>query len=101
MVMWADAFPQQGVTAVLEESIFIAALDKADSVERAAYLDQACGGDASLRGRVEALLQSHEGAGSFLVQPAVQTADTGEFVAGIRPAVAEQPIVETVGTCIG
>ncbi len=54
-----------------EESIFAAALQKSDPAERAAYLDEACAGDAPLRQRVEALLQSHFAAGSFLGTPAV------------------------------
>ncbi|NOS70948.1 MAG: serine/threonine protein kinase, partial [Verrucomicrobia bacterium] len=37
--------------------------------ERAAYLDQACAGDAALRRQVEALLQAHEQAEDFLKAP--------------------------------
>lgn len=37
--------------------------------QRGAYLDQACAGNAELRSRVEKLLQSHEGADSFLAAP--------------------------------
>src|SRR6266498_2202675 len=37
--------------------------------ERAAYLDQACAGDAALRKQVEALLQAHEQAEGFLEAP--------------------------------
>ena len=48
-----------------EENIFAAASDLPVS-ERAAYLDQACGGDAGLRQRVEALLKSHDEAANFL-----------------------------------
>ena len=33
---------------------------------RAAFLDEACAGDAALRRRVEALLSAHEGAGAFM-----------------------------------
>src|SRR5436190_15230565 len=46
------------------------ALGKATAVERADYLNTACGSDAALRQRVEALLQSHERAGDFLGKPA-------------------------------
>jgi serine/threonine protein kinase/Flp pilus assembly protein TadD len=49
-----------------ERSIFMEALAKETPGERSSYLDEACGGDAALRQRVEALLASHEGAGSFL-----------------------------------
>ena len=38
--------------------------------ERASFLDQACGDDSPLREKIEALLRSHEGAGSFLDSPA-------------------------------
>ncbi len=42
-----------------ERSIFITALDKPTPAERDAYLDEACGLDAPMRERVEALLRSH------------------------------------------
>jgi tetratricopeptide (TPR) repeat protein len=49
-----------------ERSIFMEALAQETPAQRSSYLDEACGGDAALRQRVEALLASHEGAGSFL-----------------------------------
>jgi ABC-2 type transport system permease protein len=48
------------------ESIFNAALQKASTVERVAFLEGACGNDADLRARVEALLRAHDEAGRFL-----------------------------------
>jgi serine/threonine protein kinase len=51
------------------ESLFAAAVALADADERAAYLDQACGGDATLRGHVEALLRAHARAGHLLDRP--------------------------------
>src|SRR5688572_25179903 len=42
--------------------------------ERAAYLDQACDGDLSLRRRIEELLRSHEETGNFVDTPAYQAA---------------------------
>src|SRR5439155_14660798 len=36
----------------------------------ASFLDQACGGDSWLRKKIEAMILSHEGAGSFLESPA-------------------------------
>src|SRR5438552_11088762 len=47
-------------------TIFGEALEQPDPAARAAYLGRACGGDAALRGRVEALLAAHAGAGRFL-----------------------------------
>jgi hypothetical protein len=54
-----------------ERPIFIAALDISEPAQRTAYLDQACGGDAGLRRRVETLLAAHERVGEFLGVPAV------------------------------
>jgi serine/threonine protein kinase/tetratricopeptide (TPR) repeat protein len=70
-----------------EESIFHAALDRADPDERAVYLDEACGDDVDLRRRVAALIRAHEGAGDFLEpMPAVDPA-RGNDVAGDAPTV--------------
>src|SRR5438105_14231675 len=55
-----------------ERSIFMEALEKDGPAERYAYLDEACGGDAALRQRVEALLQSHEQVGRFLGKPVLE-----------------------------
>src|SRR5439155_13088318 len=52
-----------------EEVVFEAALRLTDH-QRAAYLDQACGGDTELRRRVDALLGAFERAGGFLKEPA-------------------------------
>ena len=49
-----------------ERELFLAALDIDDPRARALSLDRACAGDATLRSQVEALLKSHEEAGSFL-----------------------------------
>ena len=51
-----------------EQSIFLTALEKAHH-ERSAWLDVVCANDTKLRQRIEALLRTHEGAGSFLEHP--------------------------------
>ena len=43
-----------------EETLFAAALEKTEPTERAAFLDRACGGDSSLRERIEARLRRYE-----------------------------------------
>ncbi|MCI0683913.1 MAG: serine/threonine protein kinase [Gemmataceae bacterium] len=53
-----------------ERTIFLQALEQATPAERATFVEQACGGDAELRQRIEALLRSHEQGGSFLDKPA-------------------------------
>lgn len=55
-----------------EREIFQGALEYSDSAERRAYLDQACGTDAALRARIEALLFSHDSASRFLNVPALE-----------------------------
>ena len=68
-----------------EETIFPAALALPPE-ERAACLDQACGGDAVLRHRVEALLHAHA-AGAFLEEPAsAVTAHTLQ----VSPSISER-----------
>ena len=48
------------VFAARAKSLFLAASDLSDPVERAAYLERECGDDAELRGRVEALLRAND-----------------------------------------
>jgi serine/threonine protein kinase/tetratricopeptide (TPR) repeat protein len=74
-----------------ERSIFIAALEKDDPAERAAYLDQACADDQPLRQRIERLLKAHEPGDSFLEHrpPA------------LGATVDEPPIAERPGTVVG
>lgn len=54
-----------------ERVIFEAALEIADLKKRQAFLQKACKGNADLRAGVDALLNSHDTAGSFLDIPAV------------------------------
>lgn len=55
--------------------------------ERAAYLDRACGGDARLRQRVEALLQTYGHVGDFLEE----SAQKASIVAKMRGSTSEEP----------
>jgi serine/threonine protein kinase/tetratricopeptide (TPR) repeat protein len=52
-----------------EEDIFIAALEIESPQERADYLDDACGENAQLRSRVEALLNRHQESSGMLDAP--------------------------------
>ena len=51
------------------EEIFNEAVEITDSKEQAAYLDEVCGGDEKLRAEVNALLDWHTEADSFLEMP--------------------------------
>src|SRR5262249_14575165 len=51
------ALAREAAGAMRDEAIFAEALGKAPGPERQAFLDEACGGDAALRRRVEILLE--------------------------------------------
>ena len=51
-----------------EIAVFSEAI-KVPPQKRAAFLDRACGGDETLRRKVEALLSAHERVGHFLEEP--------------------------------
>ncbi|MGH9769682.1 MAG: protein kinase domain-containing protein, partial [Blastocatellia bacterium] len=57
------------------KDIFNAALDRSVD-ERETFLDEACGGDLSLRHQVEHLINSHEQAGDFIEVPAAAFQDS-------------------------
>jgi serine/threonine protein kinase/tetratricopeptide (TPR) repeat protein len=67
------------------EEIFGEAVTKADAAARNAYLEAACGGDAELRARVEALLAAHEAAGDFLKLRGADPAADATVSFGERP----------------
>src|SRR5262245_1614518 len=73
------------------ESLFLAAMEKASSADRSAYLDEACAGDADLRRRVQRLLDAQQNVGSFLQAPAFGQAGT----------IADPQITERPGSVIG
>ena len=52
--------------------VFLRAVEIDDSADRAAYLDDACQGDVSLRRKVEALLAADEDPDSYLERPAAK-----------------------------
>ncbi len=60
-----DAPAGAGDRPMSESGIFQAAV-KLPPDRRAAYLDQACGSDAHLRGEIESLLHAHDATGGFL-----------------------------------
>src|SRR5215472_6157989 len=57
------------------KELFLEAAELSDEAARAAHLDKACGADAGVRERVEALLRSHDPEGSFLGAPAAVVPD--------------------------
>ena len=75
-------------------SIFCEAVERPAPEERAAYLDSACGRDAELRARVEALLAAHDAAGEFLGR-------RNEPPPAFAPTLTERPLTEAPGTVVG
>jgi hypothetical protein len=82
------------------ESVFAAAVALPVG-ERAAYLDQACTGDAALRGHVEALIRAHERAGHILDRPAPATPEqTGVYLPDEQPGAViagRYKLLEAIG----
>src|SRR5262249_29611519 len=70
--------------------IFSKAEECQSAEEQAAYLHQACQGDAELRAQLQELLQAHREAGSFLQEPSA-----------LRAATIDEPIREGPGMIIG
>src|SRR6266404_9609289 len=69
--------------------------------ERAAYLDEACAGDAVLRQRVEELLVAGDEAGGFLQEPASGAQRTREALASPNPLQKFAAPAEKAGDRIG
>jgi WD40 repeat protein/serine/threonine protein kinase len=85
-----------------EESLFHRAMEKPPG-ERAAFLEQACGDDTTLRQHVEALLRAHDSPGSFLARPVLvsgETLDSDENQPNPETAVV-QPAADEPAARIG
>src|SRR5436309_1094296 len=97
------------VDAARAKSLFLAASDLADPVERAAYLERECGDDAELRGRVEALLRANDaaplppaeagdGTSAHVPDRQRQTEDRGDPTARVGSILAgKYKLVEEIG----
>jgi serine/threonine protein kinase len=95
--------PAMNESADSDETIFAAALQWETPAQRAAYLDEACAGDADRRRRVEDLLRASDDAGTFLDRPVGQPKPAGaapEPLATIRIVLADDP-TEAPGAKIG
>jgi serine/threonine protein kinase len=81
--------------------IAIGAAGKAAPAERAAYLDEACGGDAGLRGRVEELLTAHQELRSRRGPPAAEPARAVAPPDNSPGRPVPTPLAEVPGSQIG
>ena len=83
-----------------ERSIFAAAMEITDPLQRAAYLNQACGEDTSLRQHLEGLLAEHEQLGSFLAQPLASPAfalEDGLLSEGVGTKIGPYKLLQQIG----
>ena len=71
------------------KAIFLEALECEGGDELSRFLEEVCGTDRSLRGRVEELLRAHRDAGAFLGGAEQQD------------ATQDQPFAGRIGTTIG
>jgi len=86
-----------------EETLFTHAAELPPE-QRAAYLDQACAGDAALRARLDRLLGLHDAPGSFLAAPAAEDLagiDLDVTIPHIPLALHEMDANERAGERIG
>jgi WD40 repeat protein/serine/threonine protein kinase len=80
--------------------LFTNALECQSAEEQAAFLDQACQGDAALRAQLEELLQAHREASCFLQEPSASpVATVDEVRASERPGTVIGPykLLEQIG----
>jgi serine/threonine protein kinase/TolB-like protein/Tfp pilus assembly protein PilF len=82
------------------DSLFHSALE-CEPAERAAFLDEACDGDESLRQQIEVLLTAHEGAGSFIERPAfeveAQSVADDQDESAVGQTIGHYKIMSTLG----
>src|SRR5437773_5448262 len=74
-----------------EREIFLAALEKDNAAERAAFIDAACAGNRALRERIDELLREQEKLGDFLETPALHETTHVAAAAQSAPAATEKP----------
>ena len=77
------------------EAVFGAARDL-PPLERPAFLEQACGGDAELRRQAESLLAAHEQAGQFL-QPAIALSTPNAPAGKSGDRIGRYKLLEQIG----
>ncbi|MHC4679950.1 MAG: protein kinase domain-containing protein, partial [Planctomycetota bacterium] len=82
-----------------EETIYHEAVSKPPE-ERKAYLEAACGGDAGLLARIEALLKAREVKDSFLEAPSIDrnaTLDASPSIEGPGTKIGRYELLELIG----
>ena len=83
------------------KALFLEALERPEGPERAAFLDAACRGEASLHAQVEELLEAHVRAGGFLGSASETTAEGDPGLDNGEAAAPTGSIAEGPGSRIG
>src|SRR5262249_10315194 len=88
-----------GAKASDVKSIFGKAMDLASPAERAAYLDEACGGGPLLRDEVESLLRAGQEAGGFFkgLGPSAAVTDLEQITERPGTVIGPYKIMEQIG----
>jgi serine/threonine protein kinase/tetratricopeptide (TPR) repeat protein len=79
-----------------QDTIFLTARDIPDPAERAAYLTHACGNDADLRQRIEAMLRDATGADEFF-GPDATVASSASVIEGPSTVIGRYKLLEKIG----
>jgi hypothetical protein len=85
------------------KSIFLDAVEIADSADRKAYIAAQCGADEKLRSEVEALMRHHQQLGGFLnTGPAnhAATMDLPQLTEGRGSVIGPYKLLEQIGEAI-
>ncbi|MSU49776.1 MAG: serine/threonine protein kinase [Opitutus sp.] len=79
-----------------DEALFSDALAR-PAHDRAAFLDSACGNDAALRARLDALLAANDGPESLMAAPALTRPAAMQDLSAVGPAKAEEKAGDRIG----
>jgi eukaryotic-like serine/threonine-protein kinase len=81
------------------DTVFYEAIELASAVDRDTYIARVCGGNTSLRAKVERLVSAYLRAGTFLDDPAPELAPTTDPTAGEGPGTVVGPyrLMELIG----
>jgi hypothetical protein len=82
----------------ITEEVFLGALSNSSVAARMDYLNEACGGDASLRQRVDALLVAYHDESNFLKLPNADAALSSAAISeGPRLTIGRYKLLEEIG----
>lgn len=93
----SDSIAPSSISPNSIEGLFLLALQRPNSVDREAFLDEACGNDEERRRRVTALLRAFNDAGSFLETPAGGPRPQQEVSLSFLKPTSKEGVLGTIG----